>query len=84
MSKRFSLGSLKFTECILYRCDVYTGMKEVLTLELKGIKVYVIQVSREGDFLLLVEKNGLLTTQSGVQVKAIFGKSCEPSMYEIS
>ena len=27
-----------------------------------------MQVSREGDFLLLVEKNGLLTTQSGVQV----------------
>merc|ERR1719167_543730 len=25
------------------------------------------KVSREGDFLLLVEKNGLLTTQSGVQ-----------------
>ena len=28
-----------------------------------------MQVSREGDFLLLVEKNGLLTTQSGVQVE---------------
>merc|ERR1711890_67972 len=25
------------------------------------------KVSREGDFLLFVEKNGLLTTQSGVQ-----------------
>ena len=45
-------------------------------------KVNIIQVSREGDFLLLVEKNGLLTTQSGVQAKKMFIKCFEP--HEIS
>ena len=44
-------------------------VKEVFTLEPKDKRVYILQVSREGDFLLLVEKNGLLTTQSGVQAK---------------